>query len=140
MAFLLCIYGSFTGIFASQISHDTGYLNELSEKIHFDFPDSEYISIAHSFQSDNDTMVMVKVEEKAASDFVETLNNDTNWKRDTSLIPSNAIDLFTIASTMDYEYFTVYNLTTNSYNNFNGQLIYMAFDVDTNVIYIYGYN
>lgn len=39
--------------------------------------------------------------------------------------------------TSEYDYFMVYNLTTNSYKYFEGTTIYFAYNVESNVLLIY---
>ena len=137
MIFLLYQFGSFTGIFADKFSHDMSYLHDISNTVNFDFPEDGYISVEFDYMEEGSSLVMVKVNQENAVPFVAKLNNDPNWKRDISFIPANAIDPFTLAMTLDYDYFAVYNLRTHFYNNFPGRLIFMAFDVETNIVYIY---
>ena len=90
MTGLLCIYGSFTGAFSDQISHDMSYLEPISEKINLDIPTDGYISIMYDFQDSGDSLAMVKINDQNDS-FASELDNNNNWKRDTSFIPSNKI-------------------------------------------------
>ena len=135
--FLLFIFGAFTFLFANQFSRDMSYLHDVSNIVHFDLPDGGEICVAYDYIEEGSSMAMVKVTEQEASSFVTTLAKNANWKRDISFIPANAIDLFTVSETRDFDYFSVYNLTANRYNTFSGQLIFMAYDVETRVIYIY---
>ena len=135
--FLLFIFGAFTFLFANQFSRDMSYLHDVSNIVHFDLPDGGEICVAYDYIEEGSSMAMVKVTEQEASSFVTTLAKNANWKRDISFIPANAIDLFTVSETRDFDYFSVYNLTANRYNTFSGQLIFMAYDVETCVIYIY---
>ena len=65
--------------------------------------------------------------------FENNIENSPNRKTDVSFIPSDANNLFILSSTSRYEYFTVCNTTNNTYNNFDGVLIYPTFDVGANV-------
>ena len=136
MTGLLCIFGSFTGVFSDRISHDMSYLEPISEKINLDIPTDGYISIMYDFQDSGDSLAMVKIDDQNDS-FTSKLDNNNNWKKDTSFIPSNEIDLYLLTMTSSYDYFMVYNLTTNSYNYFEGKTIYLAYNIESDVLLIY---
>ena len=136
MTGLLCIFGSFTGVFSDQISHDMSYLDPISEKINLDIPTDGYISIMYDFQDSGDSLAMVKIDDQNDS-FASKLDNNNNWKKDTSFIPSNEIDLYLLTMTSSYDYFMVYNLTTNSYNYFEGKTIFFAYNIESDVLLIY---
>lgn len=140
MVFLLCVFGSFTAVFADQFGHDMGYLSNISSIVDFDFPDDGYISIEYDYMEEGSSRAMVKISDEDSAALLTKLADHPSWKRDTSFMPANAIDVFNLAMTSDYDYFAVYNLTTNSYNTFPGKLIFMAFDVETDIIYIYCQN
>lgn len=137
MVALLSIFGSFTNIFASQISHDVRYLTEIYKRTNINISEETYISIAYDFQTEGDSLAMVKFNDNTM--YVDNIENNSNWKTDVSFIPSNVNNLFILSLTSNYEYFTVYNVTRNAYNIFDGELIYFAYDVDTNVLFIYCY-
>ncbi len=134
---LLCAYGSFTSIFASQVSHDWDYLNGIEKTINFDFPDNGYISVNFDYMEEGSSMAMVKIDGEDSDAFISKLRNDANWEQDVSFIPANAVDPFTLATVSNYDYYSTFNTTTNSYNNFPGSIIFMAFDVETSIIFIY---
>ena len=136
MTGLLCIFGSFTSAFSDRISHDMSYLEPISEKINLDIPTDGYISIMYDFQDSDDSLAMVKIDDQNDS-FASELDNNNNWKRDTSFIPSNKIDLYLLTMTSSYDYFMIYNLTTNSYNYFEGKTIYFAYNIESDVLLIY---
>ena len=135
MVALLSLYGSFTNIFASQVSHDAKYLTKISDVTNIDIPSNAYISIAYDYLTEGDSLAMVKFDDNSM--YTDNIENNLNWKTDISFIPSNVNNLFILSLTSDYEYFTVYNITSNSYNNFDGELIYFAYNVDTSVLFIY---
>ena len=137
MIVILSIFGTFTNYFSTQISHDTKYLTEISDVTNINIPSNAYISIAYDYQVEGDSLAMVKFNDNSMYD--NNIENNTNWKTDVSFIPSDVNNLFMLSLTSNYEYFTVYNTTNNSYNNFDGELIYFAYDVDTNVLFIYCY-
>lgn len=137
MIFFLYVFGSFTSIFASQISHNWSYLYSLEKTIDFDFPDDGYIAVNFDYMEEGSSLIMVKVDEEHSDAFVSQLRNNSNWEHDVSFIPANAIDPFTLATTSDYDYFSVFNKATSSYNTFPGSIIFMAYDVETSTIFIY---
>ena len=137
MVFWLCVFGSFTAIFADQFGHDMSYLSNISSVVGFAFPDDGYISIEYDYMEEGSSRAMVKISDENSAALLTKIVNHPSWKRDVSFMPANAIDVFNLAMTSDYDYFAVYNLTTNSYNTFPGKLIFMAFDVETDIIYIY---
>lgn len=137
MIFFLCVYGSFTSIFASQISHDWSYLYAVEKTVDFDFPDDGYIAVNFDYIEEGSSLIMVKVDEEHSGAFASQLRNNSNWELDVSFIPANAIDPFTLATTSEYDYFSVFNKSANSYNTFPGSIIFMAFDVETGTIFIY---
>lgn len=139
MTFLLCIYGSFTSLFSDRISHDYSYIANISEKTKIDIPNAKYVSIAYDYQPNCALIAMVKFTESENSEFINEITQNTNWKSDTSYIPSNAVDLYTLTATSNYEYFIVYNTTSEKYNDFYGNIIYMAYDVDNFILYIAEY-
>ena len=140
MATLLFIYGMFPTLLATNISHDMKYAQEISQEINFDIPDDGHISVAVAPEDNCHLYAMIKITNEEEHDFVARLKKSSNWKTDMSFIPANAITPYELAITSKYHYFSVYNTTTNSYNNFTGKLIYMAYNVDTNILYVYWYN
>jgi len=140
MATLLFIYGMFPTLTATNISHDMKYAQEISQEINFDIPDDGHISVAVAPEDNCHLYAMIKITNEEEHDFVARLKKSSNWKTDMSFIPANAITPYELATTSKYHYFSVYNTTTNSYNNFTGKLIYMAYNVDTNILYVYWYN
>ena len=137
MIFLLSIFGSFTNKFSSQISHDTKYLIKITEITNIDISLNAYVSIAYDFQKEGTSLAMVKLNDDSMYD--NNIENNSNWKTDVSFIPSDVNNMYILSLTSNYDYFTIYNTTSNSYNNFDGELIYFAYDVDTNVLFIYCY-
>ena len=131
MTGLLWIFGSFTGIFSDRVSHDMSYLEPISEKINLDIPTDGYISIMYDFQDSGDSLAMVKIDDQNDS-FTSKLDNNNNWKKDTSFIPSNKIDLYLLTMTSSYDYFMVYNLTSNSLSI--GQVLKIPSKVGTTYI------
>ena len=137
MIVLLSMFGSFTYKFSSFISHDVEYLTEISHATNIDIPLNAYISVSYNYTNEGDSLAMVKFEDDRM--YVDNIQNNSNWKTDISFIPSSVDNLYVLTLTSDYEYFVVYNVTSNTYNTFDGKLIYFAYDVETNVLFIYCY-
>lgn len=57
-------------------------------------------------------------------------------EKNSGFIPSNLIYLFSLTSTQNYDYFAIYNETKNIYNDFDGELIYLAYDLETRILYV----
>lgn len=133
---LLSIYGSFYFVFGAKISHDYNYLKDLEILTNIDFPDKGYISIEYYDQGIYDSFAMVKVYQDEKIKFEESIKDNDNWKTNTSFIPSNVIDIYTLTLTKNYDYFIVYNIDNKNYNTFDGKFIYIAYDIDTSIINI----
>lgn len=131
---LLFLYGCFSLIFANSVIHDRSYVDNLSNTISISIPSDSYVSVGKDYNN-YEYVMMIKLSKNASSEFIQKIEN-IGWKKDTSFIPSNAVDLFTLASTQNYDYFAVYNETKNIYNDFNGDLIYLAFDIESRVLYV----
>ncbi|MDY4787824.1 MAG: helix-turn-helix transcriptional regulator [Bacilli bacterium] len=139
MTFILCIYGSFSSVFASKISHNPCYIDDISNMINFNIPTDGYVSVYKDYNHTGGILAMVKIE-KNGDLFLLAIEKNKNWKEDSSFIPSNTIDLYLFTLTSNYDYFMVYNTRTNDYNlNFDNNIIYFAYDVETNVLLIYSY-
>jgi hypothetical protein len=139
MATLLFIYGMFPTLTETNISHDMKYAQEISQEINFTIPDDGYISATVDSEDNCYLFAMIKITEEAEPKFATKLQGSNYWKNDTSFIPANVITPYELLTTSEYHYFAVYNTTTNSYNNFDGKLIYLAYNVDTNILYVYWY-
>lgn len=138
MSTILCIYGCFSFLYKSPVVNDYTYLQTLSEQVNIDIPDGGYLLISYD-ETHYNSLAMYKINDEDANQFVEQLNNNTNFKNDVSFIPSGIIDyptLLSISSTKDYDYFAIYNTSTNKYNDYGDSLIYMAYDIETSILYI----
>ena len=135
VAIILCLYGSFTFAFAKNISHDFNYITELSKEIPINLPDSGYISIEYNNQS-YESLALVKLDKDEAEEFSSNIKLNDYWHKDATFIPSNAIDLYSITVTSHYDCFLVYSLTEYEFDNFNGKLVYMAYDEESCTLYI----
>ncbi len=138
MTVLLSVFGTFTSYFSTLISHDMQYIYKLSETTNLNIPGSSYISIAYDYQTEGDSLAMVKIDDDIM--YTSIIKDNLNWKEDTSFIPSSISNLFILSLTSNYEYYSIYNVTNSTYNTFDGNLIFMAYDIDTNILFIYCYN
>ncbi len=134
VAALLFLYGSFSAFLSLQISHDTNFLTEISNTTNINIPTNAYISITYDYQVEGDSLAMAKFNDNTM--YTNDIEGNPNWKKDTSFIPSNVNNLY-ILLTFDYEYYLVFNVTTNTYNTFEGELVFLAYDLDTNVLFVY---
>lgn len=138
MSVILCIYGCFCFIFKAPVVNDYTYLQTLSNQVNIDIPDGGYLLVSYD-ETHYNSLAMYKINDEDANQFVEQLNNNTNFKNDVSFIPSGIMDyptLLSVSSTKDYDYFAIYNTSTNKYNDYGDSLIYMAYDIETSILYI----
>lgn len=137
MTVLLCIYGSFTFIFSDMVGHDFAYAQELSATVNIEIPADSYVAYMKSLDESGDTTtMMITIPDSAKSDFLQTIDGNNGWKKSTAHIPANAIDISTLGATLDYDYFAVYNESKHIYSDYEGKLIFMAYDVETSVLYV----
>ena len=129
---LLIIYGSFTKIFSNHISHDISYLNELSEQINIDFPEDAYIAISYDHFENCESLAMVKFN---SNDFDSVVLNNIYWNKMKEL-PTYFGDSLLRSLTYDYDYFLTFNPRTNTYGTFNDGLIFLSYDIESNILFI----
>ena len=135
ISFVLLIYGSFTFAFASETSHDESYLQKIEQQVNFEFPEAQYISIDYGYTYGCESFAMAKFDESDEQHLI-TKMQASGWKTDKPLIPADSIYSIVTHISTEYDYFAVFSLTDDAYNSFNGQVIYMAYDVETNVLFI----
>ncbi len=138
MTLLLTAYGCFSFSFGGKISHDYSYVTDLSNTIGVELPDEGYVSTEYNFMGSSN-FSMVKYSEDEERTLVSEVNRNYNWQLNKSFIPTNAIDLYVANRTSGYDYFIVYNFTNNMYNDFNGRIAYLAYDLETNILCIVEY-
>lgn len=131
ISFLLFIFGNFTFIFSSEISHEASVLNEISNLIDFEFPKSEYISSMNEYIENSDSLIMVKFNDEEENKLLENINNNQYWK-DYNLLPNDSIINIVLFDNYDYDYFFAYDIMNSNYKNG-----FMAYDEDKNVLVIY---
>lgn len=137
MFFLLCLYGSFASFFPLAISHDKNYVDELTQKTNIVFPEPIEISISYDLLANCESFAMIKFDDN--NPLEENIVTNDNWKIDRSFIPIDFLDPLSVAQTTNYHYFTVYNVDKCVYNDFEGKIIYFAYNVDRNILYVYCY-
>ena len=131
----LVIYGSMYFINGNKVSHDYSYVQKIEEITKIDLPEG-YVSIENTEEY---TLAMLKVNEDESSKFLNSIKTSYIWNSNQSFIPVNALDTYSISMTTDYDYFAVYNQTTDKYNTFNGYIVYLAYDVETGIVYFIQY-
>ena len=136
MSVVLAAYGSFSLVLFNRTSHDHNYLVEISADTGIVFPEETYIAIEYSPMNDVESIAMVKFGEKESQDISAYMDSDENWITDSSYFSSESINSLNSLYTSGYDYFTVYNLTENTFNELEGKLIYMAYKVDKGILYI----
>ena len=151
MTVFLCIYGSFTWIFASLISHDFAYVDELSATIGYELPEAEYVSVLYDYSATCESMAMIKVSSDKTETFVSELDSNTKWIKASAYMPLEILLLSDKTQTSQYDFFCVYNVTKNKYFTFSrlesipdsdysdGQWIYIAYDVESRIISVFSY-
>lgn len=132
---LLCLYGGFTSTFSKNISHDFKHANELSNTIHIEIPEDSYLSYTSKYTEQISSLLMVKISLSSQDEFLRKIEDNENWKDNTHFIPSDSKYASTLLLTKNYDYFAVFNKTKNVYSDFDGELIYLAYRIETRVLY-----
>ena len=121
MAVLLCIYGSFTFIFADIYSHDDAPILRIEETLSIDIPEHTHIN-TQDWTKGTQTVRRgyifstsdIYFEEKAVKEFEEQLPSDSKW---ITVISSDMIGITSIfCDTQAYDYFIIYNVQTQEFN------------------------
>ncbi|MCH5156021.1 MAG: helix-turn-helix domain-containing protein [Clostridiales bacterium] len=139
MCVLLLLFGSFTFIFKEYNLHDFGYVRELEQTISIDFPDSGYISQTKNFDSATNSFAMIKFDDAKAT--YNIVAADGRFSTDADFIPSNFINLFFANITSDYDFFMLYDVTSNKTNVIPNnspphRFIFIAYHVDDNILFV----
>lgn len=132
VAAILCIYGSFTWIFADEISHDLSYLTDISSTINYELPTNGYISVTYDYDPIMESLAMLKLDKSEGNNFVGKINNDENWKGDINSIFFT--DVISIDLTKEYDYFYLYE------NKAEAKMVFIAYDTETRILYICNYS
>lgn len=138
IAFFLFIYGCLGFTAKGNCSHDYSYLKDAGNTAYIAMPEKAYVTAELS----NGTVVRVQ----ARFEDDEFYNNisEYKWRTDLTFVPTGALNMIDQVVTADYDYYLVYNLATEKYNDFNGvngNYIFMAYDVSAKEVYIsYYYN
>lgn len=137
MTVFLCIFGSLTFTSTNFINHDLKYIIELSDEVDLNIPSDSYISITYAYKINCESLAMIKISSSAYNDFINELEGNSDWKKDTSFIPSYLLDEHVVVITENYDYYFIFNRDKRTYNDLDGKLIFMAFDVETRVLFLY---
>lgn len=132
---LLCLYGGFTSAFAKNISHDFKYAKELSNTIHMEIPEDSYVSYISEYTAQTSSLLMAKVSLSSQDEFLRAIEDNENWKDNMHFIPSDSKYASTLLLTKNYDYFAIFNKTKDAYSDFDGELIYLAYRIETRVLY-----
>lgn len=121
MTALLCIYGSFTFIFANEYDHSDEPIIKVEQMIGIDIPEHRYINTqdwTKGTQSDSRECISstsdVYFNNSVAEEFEKQLAIDEKWL---SLIPNDLISITsTFSNYYSYDYMLIYNTDTSEYN------------------------
>lgn len=138
MSVIITIYSCFSFTYGNQISHDPKYNEEISTLLKIDIPKDSYLSYTENY-SNSKSLTMIKIDESSKDHFINQFDNNENWKKDISFIPANTIDVATLTLTEKYDYFSIFNKTKTQYLDFDGEIIFLAYDIDTSVFFVLGF-
>ena len=121
MTVLLCLYGSFTFIFAGIYTHDDAPLLRIEETLAIDVPDYLQITTQDWTKGTQTTRrgyiystSDVYFDENAVKSFEAEMQNDYRW---ISAIPSDLVGVTSFFCDYDgYDYYVVYNVSTGEFN------------------------
>ena len=121
MTVSLCMYGSFTFIFAGLYTHDEAPILRVERLLHIDIPEYEYINTldwSQGIQSSRSTtylMSEVYFKEEAVKEFEQGLPYDYKWMK--GAIPSDLVGITSFFSdSRNYDYSIIYNVNTGEFN------------------------
>ena len=119
MTVLLCAFGSFTFIFASGFTHTDEPIQRAEQLLDIEIPQHEHITTTDAsriFESGiYSSFSDVFFEENKMIDFEMNLLSDDKWL---DSIPNDIIGITTnVHYTANYDYFLIYNVTTNELNS-----------------------
>ncbi len=138
MCVVLAIYGCFTFIFQDDVKHDFAYVRNIELTADLNLPNSGYIaySPADAFgYSDG----MIKFDDQ--SEIFNTVITSGQFVTDTKLFASDIVKSYNLSATKNYDYFMLYDITchitngTSKYEHNNHRFIYLAYNVDKNILY-----
>ena len=121
VAVLLCLYGSFTFIFAGIYSHDDAPILRIEETLLIDIPEYKHINTQDWTKGTQTTRrgyiystSDVYFDEDAVGDFEYAMSYDYRW---ISVIPNDLVGITSaFCDTKAYDYFLIYNVNTGEFN------------------------
>ena len=150
MTALLCIYGSFSFIFANVYDHSDKPIVRIEQTIGIDIPKHKQINTqdwTKGTQSVSRGYIYstsyIYFDDSAVEDFEKQLTNDDKW------LSSISSDMIGITSPMNdsgiYDYVLVYNVDTSEYNTLpsnsgNFRFINILYKVKDNIMLIVEYD
>ena len=133
---VLCIYGSFIFLIDIEVKHDLSYINKVENTLLIDIPESNKISTAYMNDSYEKSITMIKLDESKTNQFLNEIKTSDIWKDKLIYIPSMS---YYISLTSNYDYFLLYNINSKTFNETeinNSEYIYMAYNVQENILFI----
>lgn len=133
---VLCIYGSFIFLIDLEVEHDLSYINKVENTLLIDIPESNKISTAYMNDSYEKSITMIKLDESKINQFLNEIKTSDIWKDKLTYIPSMS---YYISLTSNYDYFLLYNINSKTFNETqinNSEYIYMAYNVQENILFI----
>ena len=133
---VLCIYGSFIFLIDLEVEHDLSYINKVENTLLIDIPESNKISTAYMNDSYEKSITMIKLDESKTNQFLNEIKTSDIWKDKLTYIPSMS---YYISLTSNYDYFLLYNMNSKTFNETqinNSEYIYMAYNVQENILFI----
>ena len=119
---ILCIYGSFTFIFAGLYTHDDAPVLRVERLLHIDIPEYEQINTmdwTKGTQSTSRGYIYwtsdVYFKEEAVEEFEQRLSYDYKW---IDVIPNELVGITSaFCDNRNYDYFLIYNVDTGEFNS-----------------------
>lgn len=138
MCAMLSIYGSFAFAF-NTVMHDFEYVHELEQTITIDLPDSGYISRVINKDSTTKSFAMIKFDN--SNEIFDIVSNDWRFAENMNSIPSNFIDIYSTTITSYYNYFMLFDVTSNKANvipdrQSEHRFIFLAYHIDKNILFV----
>ena len=133
---MLCIYGSFIFLIDLEVEHDLNYINKVENTLLIDISESNKISTAYMNDSYEKSITMIKLDESKTNQFLNEIKTSDIWKDKLTYIPSMS---YYISLTSNYDYFLLYNINSKTFNETqinNSEYIYMAYNVQENILFI----
>lgn len=148
-SFLLIVFGSMYFVGLNNYSRDIGYLKKIENTVDFTFPSrTDILTFKWTIEPplyDNDnyykyiSIVRFKDEEEI-SEFINRMSTSTKWKDNLSSSFKNFIPINFYLETKDYDYFMIYCIEKEEYNEVysesNLNYIYMAYNINDKVLII----